>query len=126
MATCFSLRILVLVEHGTSGGFDIVGRAHEIILRSLKNEPVFLETEKEATLHCGLESTFNKMASEEALMESLDKVKDTLAQSAHVYEQQIFGDEIAKFEAMETMSETEMLDELGDLNEMEDTHEVVW
>lgn len=117
--------VLVLLERGTPGGFDTVGRARDVVLRTIRNEPIEEEDEKASTMRRDLETLFNRMFGRKAIEEEIRTVQQLLAEQPKRNEEDILGDKAEEFEAKETLTYDEMIAELREMNELTDTYEIV-
>jgi len=117
--------VLIMLERGTPGGFDTIGRARDVVLRTIRNEPLDLEDEKEKTMRRDLETLFDRMYGRKAIEEEIKQVQKLLEEHPKRTEEEVLGDKVDEFEARETFTYEEMLKELRDLNELTEPFEIV-
>ena len=119
--------VLVLLERGTPGGFDIIGRARDVVLRTIKDEPITIEDPKEKMIRRKLEVLFDRMFDRTPDEDDMENLHHTLTEDPEKQAEQIIGskEKVAEFEARESISLEEMTLELRELNEMKETFEIV-
>ena len=116
--------VLIFIERGTPGGFDIIGRARDVVLRTVRDEPLFLEDEKAASMRRDIEALMDRMLK---MTENEDEAKayDEFLEEPRIHEEEVFGDELAEYESMETFTHDEMVEQLRELNVMNEPFEIV-
>ena len=117
--------VLILMERGTPGGFDVVGRARDVVLRTIRNEPIPIEDEKAAVMRRDLQTLFNRIYGREAIENELRNLQQMLDEQPKYEEEEILGDQVDLFEAKETQNQEDMIEELRELNELTDPFEIV-
>ena len=117
--------VLVLMERGTPGGFEVVGRARDVVLRTIRIEPIPIEDEKAAIMRRDLETLFNRIYGRQAIEDELRNLQQMLDEQPKYEEEEILGDQVDLFEAKETLSQEDMVEELRELNELTDPFEIV-
>jgi len=117
--------VMIMLERGTPGGFEIIGRARDVALRTIRNEPLDLEDEKSKTMRRDLETLFDRMYGRNAIEQEIIEIQQVLDEAPKRVEEELLGDKVAQFEAMENFTEDEILTELRALNELTDPVEIV-
>jgi len=117
--------VLIFLERGTPGGFDIIGRARDIALRTIRNEPLFLEDEKAASMRRDIEKLMERMLHMAENEEDVQALEDFLDDEPRRQEDEVFGEELEEYESMETFTHEEMVEQLRELNAMNEPFEIV-
>jgi ribosomal protein RSM22 (predicted rRNA methylase) len=117
--------VLIFLERGTPGGFDIIGRTRDIVLRTIRNEPLLIEDEKATSMRRDMEKLLERMmvmADNETDAQALEEFLDD---EPRLQEEEVFGEELEEYEAMETLTHDEMVEQLRELNAMNEPFEIV-
>lgn len=118
--------VMIFLERGTPGGFDVIGRARDVVLRTIKNEPVDMEDEKEASMRRDLISLFNRLYGKKEIEEEIKSIQTMLDEAPAIFTREILGAEnAAELEAAEEMTYDDILTELRALNDLSDPIEIV-
>src|SRR5579862_3073527 len=119
--------VLIFLERGTPGGFDVIGRARDVVLRTIKNEPIEMEDEKEAAMRRSLISLSKRIYGDKDLEEDAKSMQELLDDHIPLKNPlQILGPEkAAELEASEEMPYDDILSELRQLNDLNDPLQIV-
>lgn len=117
--------VLIFLERGTPGGFDIIGRARDMVLRTIRNDPLFLEDEKAASMRRDMEKLMERMMTMAEKEEDVKALEDFLDDEPRRQEDEVFGEELEEYESMETLTHDEMVNQLRELNAMNEPFEIV-
>ena len=118
--------ILIFLERGTPGGFEVVGRAREVVLRTVKNQPLETEDEKESGMRRELIALFKRMYGKEEIEEDIKSMQALVDEAPERVARELLGAEkAAELEAAEELAYDDILTELRGINNLTDPIEVV-
>jgi Mitochondrial small ribosomal subunit Rsm22 len=122
--------VLVVIERGTPKGFDLVGRARDVVLRTVRNEPIVDEDPIKIAMRQSLEATFRRILSREAGEEGEGTVYTELGMLLEDDPREALMEKLDKDLVEEPPSEgimdlQAMAEEIRQVNESEDPYEIV-
>ena len=122
--------VLILLERGTPNGFETIGRAREVILRTIRDEPIVVEDETAASIRRDLEALIDRMYGSNSIEEGIKEMQQREIQEAldgkvRKTEDDILGAKVVEFEVQETITQEQMIEHLREINELTDPAEIV-